>query len=73
MVEDVELTEQELRDRAETLARTRLGVSAAEAFERLDRGELNGTILESKLSMLRFLLDDDARPAPSPPSERSAR
>jgi hypothetical protein len=41
---------------AEQTAQQLLGVSAAEAFAMLDRGELDGTLAGSALSSLRFLL-----------------
>lgn len=57
-VVEIDLTEQEIRERQAMLARE-LGVTVDEAYHRLDRGELRGTILEAKLSMLRFLLNEE--------------
>lgn len=50
------LSPAELSVLAERTAQEFLGVSAAEAFEMLDRGELNGTLAENALLGLRFLL-----------------
>lgn len=50
-----ELTTEELVSEADDLAR-RVGLTRAEAFERLDAGEYRGTIFESKMAAIRFLL-----------------
>lgn len=57
-----EPTQSELRAEVERLARENFGPNATadEAFERLDRGEFRGSILDSQLSMLRFLLGEEA-------------
>lgn len=61
-IQVVEPTQSELREEVVRLARDNFGpdATAEEAFERLDRGEFRGSILESQLSMLRFLLGEDA-------------
>jgi hypothetical protein len=46
----------DVQEVAEATARELLGVSAEEAFEMLDRGELEGTVAGSALASLRFLL-----------------
>lgn len=51
-----ELTREQVLQRAERLARDILGVTAEEAYARLDRGELRGTIIEAELWSFRFLL-----------------
>jgi hypothetical protein len=56
-VEEHEPTESELRERAELLANSALGVSAAEAWVRLARGLYAGTIFASKMSAILFLLE----------------
>jgi hypothetical protein len=58
-IQQVELSEQQIRDQQRQLA-ARKGLGVAEAYARLDRGEFRGTILESELSMLRFLLGEDS-------------
>jgi hypothetical protein len=42
---------------ADREAQAMLGVTRAEAFARLDRGELRGTSAEAELVMLRALID----------------
>lgn len=42
---------------AERTAHDLLGVSAEKAFQMLDRGELEGTLAESALEGLRYVLD----------------
>ncbi len=49
----------EARAIAERQADEILGVSLKEAFEMLDRGELEGTAAEAEFSMLRFLIEQD--------------
>ena len=49
-------TREELQQQAEALARLVCGLTAAEAWARLDRGELEGTIFASKMARLRALL-----------------
>jgi hypothetical protein len=58
-IHQIELSEQQIRDEQRQLA-GRKGLSVRDAYARLDRGEFRGTILESKLSMLRFLLGEDS-------------
>lgn len=58
-MEELSLSDAELWAEADGLARRELDVDADEAFRRLDAGELRGSILEAKLSMLRFLLGED--------------
>jgi hypothetical protein len=55
-----EVTTEELRQQAERLAQEVLGVGCEEAFLRLDQGEYRGTIFASKMSSLRFLLQENA-------------
>jgi hypothetical protein len=50
------LTPTEIEQRIDREAREHLGVSGPEAVAMLDRGELEGTILQAELSMLRGLL-----------------
>jgi hypothetical protein len=50
----------EVRGYVEEQARALLNVSAEEAFAQLDRGELDGTIAEVELRMMRDLLDASA-------------
>jgi hypothetical protein len=56
----VHLSAYQVRAQIDELARTELGVSGAEALERLDKGDFDGTILETELSSLRDLLGDSA-------------
>jgi hypothetical protein len=56
----VRLTVPQVRAQIDELARAELGVSGAEALERLDNGDFDGTILETELSSLRDLLGDSA-------------
>src|SRR5688572_863600 len=55
-VVDHRLTREGLIDHAEKQAMSMLGVSFAEACERLDAGEWNGTIAQAELTMLRCML-----------------
>jgi len=51
------LTRRQLEERADAAARRMLGArDRREAFARLDRGELAGTVAEAEFSMLRTLL-----------------
>ena len=50
------LSRAELEARAESIAREWLKVSRAEAFAKLDRGELSGTIAEPELRAIRDML-----------------
>jgi hypothetical protein len=50
------LSADELDVLAERTAQELLGVSAAEAFAMLDRGELAGTVAESALEGIRFVM-----------------
>lgn len=50
------LTHRQAEELVEQEARLLLNVSREEAFEKLDRGELEGTAVEAELSMLRFLV-----------------
>ncbi len=56
-IQDIELSAQDIRAQQEELART-VGLSVHDAYERMDAGAFRGTILESELHMLRFLLDE---------------
>ncbi len=58
-IEQTVITEAEIRSQQEELA-TRKGLTVSELYARLDAGSFRGTILESKLSMLRFMLGDDS-------------
>jgi hypothetical protein len=63
IIESQELSLEEVRHEAEALAQSELGVSLSEALVQMERGQLRGTVLESKLSMFRFLLaDNDSTP-----------
>lgn len=55
-IEEIDLTEQDIRERMKALSE-HAGMSVEDAYLALDRGEFEGTILESKLSGLRFLLE----------------
>jgi hypothetical protein len=59
-MEELSLSDVELWAEVDRLARSELHVDGSEAFRRLDAGEFRGSILEAKLSMLRFLLGEDA-------------
>lgn len=50
-----EVTLQELRERAERIARQAGFAGTAEALRALDSGELDGTLLETELRSIRFL------------------
>ncbi len=56
---EAEITTQELLEQADKLARDVLHVSREEAFERLDRGQYQGTIFASEMSAIRFLLESN--------------
>lgn len=56
-IQDIELSAQDIRAQQEELART-VGLSVHDAYERMDAGAFRGSILESELHMLRFLLDE---------------
>lgn len=60
-VVEVELTEQQIREQMTALCE-RAGMSVEDALDHLDHGELRGTIFESELHMLRFLLGEEAQP-----------
>ena len=53
-----QMTQQELVALADATAHSLLGVSAAEAFAKLERGELEGTLAGSSLTSLCWLLAD---------------
>lgn len=59
-----DLTPDELQAQAEDLAHRAGLPSAKKAFALLDAGKLDGTILESELRTIRFLLRE---PPPKPP------
>ena len=48
-------TKDQLIEQADSLAR-RVNLTRDEAFHRLDAGEFRGTIFESKMAAIRFLL-----------------
>ena len=52
-----ELTIAQIKDRAERLARSMLNTSREEAFKRLDKGELDGTMVGVELAMMRSILE----------------
>lgn len=58
-IQEVELSEEQILGEQRRLAAGK-GLTVGELYERADLGEFRGTILEAKLSMLRFLLGDDA-------------
>lgn len=58
MIIEPEITEEEIRTQQKELA-DRQGCTVAEVYSRLDAGDFHGTILASKLHMLRFLLGED--------------
>lgn len=62
-VNETELTEEQIRQQAEALAQDALGVSAAEAWDRVRAGKYRGTLLESNLRQLMWMLGDDQLPA----------
>ena len=51
---------------ADDLSQRELGVSADEAWKRMDAGEFEGTILEAELHQLRFLLGEPERQSVAP-------
>ncbi len=51
----------DLQQRADEIAHEAGFSDAQEAFRRLDAGELDGTLLEVELKMLRFLQDPKSR------------
>jgi hypothetical protein len=53
---DVVYTREEYREYADAEARKMLGVSFDEALEQLERGELQGTLAEVRLKLIRSLL-----------------
>lgn len=55
-VVDVVYTREEYRDYAEAEARRMLGVSLDDALGKLDRRELDGTLAEVRLKLIRSLL-----------------
>lgn len=58
-IEQPEMTADDVRNEQQKLA-DRKGLTVRELYERCELGEYRGTILESKLSMLRFMLGDEA-------------
>ena len=53
-----EITEAEIRAEQESLA-ARKGCTVSELYDRDARGEYHGTILSTRLHMLRFLLGEE--------------
>lgn len=51
------LTRAQIKQRMDREARQHLGVPGRRALAMLDRGELDGTIMQAELSMLRGLLE----------------
>jgi hypothetical protein len=65
--DEIEITRDELQKEAEALAQKVLGTSARDAWDRLRRGELEGTLFASKMVRLRALLgENDNHDAPVP-------
>lgn len=58
-IEEVEVSEDQLHAEQQQLA-AKKGVTVGELYRRMELGEYRGTILEAKLSMLRFLLGEDS-------------
>lgn len=56
IIEVKNVTEVELLAEADELAARALGVSRQEAFRRLEEAQYSGTIFESKMAAIRFLL-----------------
>lgn len=54
-IQQPEWTEDDIRERQRALAALKK-LSVEDAYAAMDRGEFHGTIFESELSMLRFLL-----------------
>lgn len=53
---DVTYTSDEYRAYAEQEARNMLGVTLSQALEMVDRGELEGTLAEARLRLIRSML-----------------
>lgn len=65
--DEIEITREELQKEAEALAHKVLGTSAEDAWDRLRRGDLEGTLFASKMVRLRALLgDNDNHHSPVP-------
>jgi hypothetical protein len=62
-IQQPEWTEQDIRAQQRELAALK-HLSVEDAYAALDRGEFHGTIFESELSMLRFMLDEEPAPLP---------
>lgn len=62
-IQQPEWTEQDIREQQRALAALK-HLSVVDAYAALDRGEFRGTIFESELSMLRFLLGEEPEPLP---------
>jgi hypothetical protein len=58
-IEQAVITEEDIRTQQAQLAQ-RKGLTVGQLYARLDAGAYHGSILESKLTMLRFMLGDDA-------------
>jgi hypothetical protein len=56
-IEEVVVSEDQLRGEQQQLAAEQ-GVTVGELYRRMEVGEYRSTILEAKLSMLRFLLGE---------------
>jgi hypothetical protein len=52
------LSPRQANELVEREVRALLGVSRDEAFEMLERGDLDGTAAEAEVSMLKFLVSD---------------
>lgn len=59
-IQEVEVSEDQLRAEQGQLA-AKKGLTVGQLYERMDLGEYRGTILEAKLSMMRFLLGEDSQ------------
>jgi hypothetical protein len=58
VIEETEITEAEIRAEQQALA-SQKGITVKKLYSRMARGDYHGTILESRLHMLRFMLGED--------------
>ena len=63
-----QLSLEDLRRRAERVAKSAGFANADEAFHCLDAGKLDGTLLEVELNMTRYLLNGAGTPMPGQPA-----
>jgi hypothetical protein len=71
--DDLVLSREELADYVDREAHATLGVGREEAFAMLDRGELDGSIMQAELSMMRAMLERNPSPGLSPASPKVSR